>query len=95
MCDGYVNTMQNAKIQHAKKQQHSFCNNTGKKNSNSAGEKPKRKYACIKNANNKWKRQAFMKKRIIGIITHEINLASGANDEKVPKLASNRISEFF
>ena len=66
-----------------------------KKNSNSAGEKPKLKYACIQNANNKWKRQAFMKKRIIGITTHETNLASGANDEKVPKLASNRISEFF
>ena len=50
---------------------------------------------CIQNANNKWKRQEFMKKRIIGITTHETNLASGANDEKVPKLASNRISEFF
>ena len=61
----------------------------------SQGKSPNANMHVFKNANNKWKRQAFMKKRIIGIITHETNLVSGANDEKVPKLASNRISEFF
>ena len=69
--------LKNAAMKEAKKVQHLFSHNAGKKVSNNTGQKPKYKYQCIRNEHLKSNKQKVAQKSKIHSCRAKANLASG------------------